>query len=340
MTAVFRSCSKENTRIRRLAFILDAFIFTHSTATFREHELTKMVQAFQKLSSNTKGALILLLAAAGFTIMSTLIKLTGQRIPVVQIIFIRQLVMTLIMVPRFYQDFPQSLHTRRPGLQLLRISVALIAMLAGFTAVINMPLADATAIGFAKSFFVTIFAILILRESVGPRRWMATILGFCGVLVMLQPGGDSFSIYGVYAAIAAVAAGLVMVIIRLLSRTEAPATILVYQAVGVGVVLAIPAYIYWQPPTTTEWILMILTGIAGYWSQMANIYAYKFGEASLLAPVEYTRLIYATIIGVIVFGNFPAPATIAGAIIVVIASAYTIHRDAVSKRNAQRSLRE
>lgn len=300
--------------------------------------MIKLAKAFNKLPNNTKGALILLVAAAGFSVMAMLVKLAGQRLHVTQIIFIRQLVITLIMLPKISQGFPQSLHTSHLHLHLLRISVALVAMLAGFTAVIHMPIADATAIGFAKSFFVTIFAIIILRETVGPRRWMATILGFAGVLIMLQPAGDSFTIYGLYALASAIAAGMVMVIIRLLSRTEAPATILIFQAVGVGLILAIPAYLYWQTPTITEWILMLLIGVTGYLSQLSNIYAYKFGEASLLAPLEYTRLIYATIIGIVVFGNFPATMTIVGAVIVVAASAYTIHRETKLKTRVKDNL--
>lgn len=299
--------------------------------------MSKLALAFNKLPDNTKGALILLIAAAGFSLMAMLIKLAGQRLHVTQIIVIRQLVMTIILLPTITRNYPQALKTKRLGLHLTRIAVALVAMLAGFTAVIHMPIADATAIGFAKSFFVTIFAIIILRETVGIRRWMATILGFAGVLIMLQPGSDSFTIYGVYAAVAAVAAGLVMVIIRLLSRTELPTTILSFQAIGVGLMLLLPAYYYWQPPTAIEWILMILIGLTGYLSQISNIYAYKFGEASLLAPLEYTRLIYATIIGIVVFGNYPATETIIGAVIVVIASAYTIHRETKLKRRANQA---
>ena len=169
-------------------------------------------------------------------------------------------------------------------------------MLAGFTALINMPIADATAIGFAKSFFVTIFAIFILKETVGVRRWAATLVGFCGVLVMLQPGTNGFSVYGVYAAIAAIAAGLVMVILRLLSRTETPSTILIYQAVGVGLVLMLPGIYFWKAPSAGEWLLLLAVGVTGYWSQMSNILAYKLGEASLLAPLEFTRLIYACLL--------------------------------------------
>lgn len=259
--------------------------------------------------------------------MAMLIKLVGARLHVTQIILVRQCVIFGIMLPAIIHAFPQSLHTNRPFLQLARISVALVAMMAGFTAVIKMPLADATAIGFAKSFFVTIFAILILNEVVGIRRWSALVVGFAGVLIMLQPGGSDFTIYGVYALISAAAAGMVMVIIRLLSRTEKPATILLYQAVGVGVALLGPALYFWQTPTAIEWGLMILIGITGWISQLANIYAYKFGEASLLAPIEYTRLIYATLIGIIVFSEFPDQATVFGALIVVLASGYTIHRE-------------
>ncbi len=259
--------------------------------------------------------------------MAMLIKLVGANLHVTQIILVRQCIIFAIMLPGIISAFPESLHTNRPLLQLCRIAVALVAMLAGFTAVIKMPLADATAIGFAKSFFVTIFAIIILKEVVGVRRWSALIVGFAGVLIMLQPGGSDFTVYGIYALIGAAAAGMVMVIIRLLSRTEKPATILLYQAVGVAIVMAGPAFYYWQPPTLIEWGLMIMIGVTGWISQLANIYAYKFGEASLLAPIEYTRLLYATLIGIFIFGEFPDSATIAGALIVVLASAYTIQRE-------------
>jgi drug/metabolite transporter (DMT)-like permease len=270
---------------------------------------------------------MLLIAAAGFSMMAMLVKLIGARLHVTQIILVRQCVIFGVMLPMIIRTFPESLHTNRPLLQLARISVALIAMLAGFTAFINMPLADATAIGFAKSFFVTIFAIIILKEVVGVRRWSALIAGFVGVLIMLQPGGSEFTIYGVYALIGAAAAGMVMVIIRLLSRTEKPATILLYQAVGVAVVLLGPGLYFWKTPTPVEWGLMLLVGLTGWISQLANIYAYKYGEASLLAPIEYTRLLYATLIGIIVFSELPDSATMLGASIVVLASAYTIHRE-------------
>ena len=136
-------------------------------------------------------------------------------------------------------------------------------------------------------------------------------------------------------AVAAVAAGLVMVLIRIMSRKDPPSTILIYQGVGVALVLAIPAIINWRTPTPAEWLLLLGIGITGYLSQLCNVYAYKYGEASLLAPLEYTRILYATVIGLIVFGDLPGLSTVVGATIVVLASAYTIHREQQLKRTTE-----
>lgn len=289
--------------------------------------MNKLKRYITNLPDNTRGAVTVLAAAAGFSLMALLIKLAGTRLHVTQVIFARQIIIVLILLPQLARDFPGSVRTPQPLMHLARLFTALVAMLCGFTAMINLPLADATAIGFAKSLFVTIFAIVLLKESVGIRRWSATLIGFAGVLIMLQPGSVGFNIYGVYAAIGAIAAGLVMVLLRIMSRKDPPSTILIYQGVGVALILAAPAYLNWKPPTTVEWALLLGVGITGYLSQLGNIYAYKFGEASLLAPLEYTRILYATLIGLLVFGDLPGLSTVVGATIVVLASGYTLHRE-------------
>ena len=218
------------------------------------------MKKFDSLPDNLKGVSVLMLAAFAFAVMTALIKLVGAHLHVTQILFLRQVGMMVMLAPTLIGNFPASLKTRRLDLQLVRLVFALVAMLAGFSAIIHMPLADATAIGFAKSFFVTIFAVLILRETVGVYRWSAVAIGFIGVLIMLRPGTEGFSVYSVYAVIGSAAAGVVMVIIRLLSRTEAPVTILTYQAVGVALVMLIPAMVYWQAPTIREWVLIAAIG--------------------------------------------------------------------------------
>lgn len=289
------------------------------------------------LPPNLKGAAILMVAAGLFTVMTVLIKVLGSDLHIMQILFVRQAVMTVVVAPQILRGFPGILATTRPGLQFARIFFALLAMGFGFTAIINMPLADATAIGFAKSFFVTIFALFILSEKIGPRRWMAVAAGFIGVIVMLKPGADSFSIYGLMALGGAAAAGFVMVIIRLLSRTESTSTILTWQAVGVGIATAVPAIYFWQWPTLEQWGLLVVMGAVSYIAQMANIMAYKWGEASLMASLDYVRLLYATFFGWLVFATLPGVNTLIGAGIIVAASIYTVWREAKRSQALTRS---
>ena len=276
---------------------------------------------------NVKGAAILMLAALGFATMVALIKFVGQRLPVTQILFLRQLGMIAMLMPFLVRTFPQSLKTDYLSLQLLRIFLALVAMLSGFTAVINMPLADATAIAFAKSFFVTIFAVTLLKETVGLYRWSAVFVGFIGVMVMVRPGTDGFSHYSLLAIIGAACAGLVMVIIRKLTRVDSATTILAYQAIGVGLIMSVPAFIFWVPPTPHEWLLLGAIGVVSYFAQKANIVAFSYGEASLLASLDYVRLLYATIFGWFVFNEMPSPGTWAGAAIIILAAVFTVYRE-------------
>lgn len=273
-----------------------------------------------------------MLAAFGFTLMVSLIKMAGKNLPITQILFLRQVGMTIMLLPTLAATFPDSLRTKSLFLQACRILLALVAMLCGFTAFVHMPLADATAIAFAKSFFVTIFAVIILKETVGVYRWGAVGVGFIGVLIMVRPGAEGFSLYGLLAIAGAAGAGLVMVIVRLLTRIDSPPTILAYQAIGVGVIMAIPACLQWVEPSMQEWMLIVGIGVVSYFAQKANIYAFKYGEASMLASLDYVRLLYATFFGWLLFSELPGVSTWVGAAIIILASIYTVHRERKRKQ--------
>lgn len=289
---------------------------------------------FHQLPDNLKGAAFLMMAAFAFSLMSVVVKILGSQLHVTQILLVRQMGIIIIVAPAVLSDFPGVLRSNRPGLQIMRIFFALIAMLGGFSAIIHLPLADATAIFFAKSFFVTIFAVIILKETVGVYRWGAVIVGFLGVLLMLRPGGENFSIYGLASVIGAASAGVVMIIIRILSRTDQPKTILSFQAFGVGLVMLIPGIYYWQWPTVNEWILLGVLGFVSYFAQKGNIYAYKWGEASMLASLDYVRLLYATLFGYLIFDTFPGIGTWVGAGVIVAAAIFTVHRERKRKVKA------
>ncbi len=282
---------------------------------------------FNRLPDNLKGTLFLMLASILFSLMALVIKLLGQHLHVTQILFLRQLGMVVMVLPAIMRHFPGSLRSSRPDLQLLRMSFAVVAMLGGFTAVIHLPMADATAIFFAKSFFLTIFAVLFLGEVVGVYRWSAVAIGFLGVMFMLQPGTAEFSIYSLACLTGAAGAAAVMIILRILSHKDSADTIMTWSALGIGLVMAIPGIYYWQPPTMSEWGLLAVLAVVSYFGQRCNIFAYKHGEASLLASLDYVRLLWATLFGFLVFGHFPGVPTWIGASIVIAAAIFTIYRE-------------
>jgi drug/metabolite transporter (DMT)-like permease len=282
---------------------------------------------FHRLPDNLKGIAFLMLASILFTLMALLIKLLGQHLHLTQILLLRQIGMIVMVAPAILRKFPGSLHSTRPVMQLIRVLCALVAMLGGFTAVIHMPLAEATAIFFAKSFFVTIFAVIFLGEIVGAYRWGAVLIGFVGVLIMLQPGTDNFTVYGLASLTGAAGAAAVMIFLRLLSRSDSADSILTWGALGVGVVMTVPGIYFWQAPTGLEWLLLVAVGVVSYFGQRCNIFAYKLGEASLLASFDYVRLLWATLFGFLVFGQLPGASTWVGAAIVVAAAIFMIYRE-------------
>jgi drug/metabolite transporter (DMT)-like permease len=303
----------------------------------RPFNISSLSKRFIALPGNVRGAFWILCATLFFATMVSLIKSIGLRLPISEILFVRQSVMLVVALPVLIRHFPQSIITHHPWHHAARVSLAMVAMFCGFTAVVHLPLADATAIGFAKSFFITIFAIVFLKEIVGLRRWAAVIIGFLGVLIMLQPTADGIDFYGMLAVIGAAAAGLVMILIRYLSRFEEPITILTYQVVFVGLLVAPLAIYQWVWPTPSEMVTLIAIGVVSVAAQTFNIRAFRAGEATAIAALDYVRLIWAVAIGFVIFAEVPSLATLAGAALVIAASLYTVHREARRGQKLARS---
>ena len=297
----------------------------------------RLIAWFSALSGNVRGAIWILTAAMFFSVVASLVKTIGARLPVLEILMVRQAVILVATLPVIIRHFPQALMTRKPWHHAARVCCALVAMFGGFTAVVHLPLADATALGFAKSFFITIFAIVFLKEIVGIRRWSAIIVGFVGVLIMLRPDAQGINIYGIMAVVGAAGGGLVMILIRYLSRFDKPITILTYQTVFVGL-LATPLALYqWVWPTPREALILLAIGLVSMIGQMCNIRAFGAGEATAIAALDYTRLLWAAIIGFVIFTETPSATTLIGAAIIIGASIYTVWREAKRGQQLARS---
>ena len=287
---------------------------------------------FQNLPGNVRGTIFALAAAAMFTIVSALVKFAAKDYHVAQILLFRQAVMLVFVLPVLIKHFPHSLNTRRPGLHLLRLVGALAALTLSFTAVANLPLATAISFSFTKSLFVTIFAGLLLGEAVGWRRVTAIAIGFLGMLIILRPeAGSTANIYALVAIAAAIGAATAVTCVRALTSTESTATLLSYQAIFVGLLVAIPAYFVWQTPDAEGFLVLIAIGVVSISAQWLGVQSYRAGEVSVVTGMEYTKLIYAGLIGIVVFSEWPDNNTLIGASIIISASAFTIWRESKVK---------
>jgi drug/metabolite transporter (DMT)-like permease len=190
-----------------------------------------------------------------------------------------------------------------------------------------LPLVLVTAIAFSSPLFVVAFSHLFTEENVGPRRWLAVLAGFAGVMMIVRPGGSGFELVLILPVLAALFAGSRDIITRGLSRTESSISILLWSNLAVvSVALAVTSVQGWQAITGTAALLLLLNGALNAAAHFLIIEALRLGEASLVAPFRYSGLIWATMLGLVIWGDFPDSWTLAGAAVLVASGVYIIER--------------
>lgn len=284
------------------------------------------------LPGNLRGAVWITLAGLLFTVMSAMVKSLGTRLDSLQIGFFRCAFGLLAVLPFMLRAGPAAFRTHRPLLHLWRGLLGTAAMFAGFYSITHLPLADATAIGFASSLFMIVLAVLFLGETVRWRRWTATVVGLLGVLVMVGPGGHGLSPAMAAALFGTVCVATVSVVIKKLSSTESPMTIVFSFGVVSTAASAVPAALVWQAPTAAELVVLVLIGIVGTVAQSCGIRGFRAGEATAVAPFDYSRLLFAGALGYLLFGDVPTPQTLLGAALIVGSTLYIARREAMLAR--------
>jgi len=285
------------------------------------------VRRWGRLPSNLRGTFLVLASAVLFTVMQVLVKLLGGSIHAFEVAFFRALTGIVFIAPLIWRAGPAGFKTSRPGLMIVRGICGSTAMLCGFYAIAHLPLADAPSISFSRALFVVPLAILFLGESIGPRRIIATLVGFSGVLIISWPSGTVE--LGTMAAIGnAFFVALAIIFVKILSRTDSTATLLFYSGVIGTIATAIPAALYWQWPDARELTLLVLMGAAGIAAQSCFIRAYAIGEATALAPLDYTRILFSTAAGFFIFSTIPGWQTAVGAVIIAGSTLYITLREA------------
>ncbi|WP_084602643.1 DMT family transporter [Rubritepida flocculans] len=289
-----------------------------------------------------RGAALMLAATALFTFMGALVKLLGARIPFPEIMFFRSLValpVVLLIVWRMGQGF--ALATQRFPQHLLRATTGTLAMGCSFFALTVLPLAEQTALTFTTPLFVTLLAIPFLGERVGVHRFGAVALGFLGILVIALGQGAFQGVVEAWVAIGMAVAvlhgvfsAMTTLLVRSLSSTERSTTIVLWQSLLMTAFTGMTLPFLWVTPTWTEFWLLLAVGLVGGVAQVLLTEAFASAQVSSLGAYSYTGILWAVLLGWILFGEVPGPMTFLGAGLIVLASLYILHREI--KRGAKR----
>ncbi len=272
------------------------------------------------------------LSICAFSIMDLIVK-WSEHYPLGEVLFFRGffgLLFYFFVIPR--ERLKDFYYTKRAGLHFLRCIFGLIALLAIFTALRNLPLATVVSISFAAPIFTTIFSIFFLSEKVGFFRWLAVFVGFIGIVIITEPGFSSLNIYYVYPIIFCLGLSYVAIAIRQLSTTE-PVWLISLNfsaAITLASIFTIP--FGWIMPNMKDLVLLSFIGVFGGVANLWLSQSYKFSEVSLVTPLKYLALVFAIIFGFFIWGEIPTFKTLIGALLVIISSVIIFRREIVLKK--------
>jgi drug/metabolite transporter (DMT)-like permease len=270
-------------------------------------------------SGEVRGALFLIADLTTLTIALSLVKWMGATYPVVQIVFFRAFVGFLLTLPLCWRERSAVLRPKHPWLNLARIATSVCALVCNFGAVIHLPMALATTIGFLRPFVLMALAALLLKEVIGGRSWVAAAIGFCGVIVAVGPTLEGSAI-GVSLALGAVISGTLGVIAMRAMADEPLTVMMVYYTLGLTICAGLPAFYFWTPVGNADLPWLILIGAISQLGQFFFLTSHRLASARTLAVMSYVHLPMSAFAGWLWFAEQPTLAMLAGAAVVVAAN--------------------
>ncbi|OJI94132.1 drug/metabolite transporter (DMT)-like permease [Planktotalea frisia] len=280
------------------------------------------------MGSNTKGALIVLLAFAIFSTHDIIVKFLGASYSPIQIVFFSVLFgfpwMTLMLIR---DTSSGNLLPRHPWWTALRTIATTLTGISAFYAFSKLPLAQVYAILFAAPLLITILSIPILGEQVRLRRWVAVLIGLCGVLVVLRPGAEPLTLGHLAALVAAVGGALASIIVRKIGKDERSVVLLIYPMMTNFMIMGAALPFVYQPMPMEHLGGIVVMSIMALIGSALVIAAYKAGEAVIVAPMQYSQIIWASVFGALLFGETMDFATLLGAVIIIGSGVYIVLRE-------------
>ena len=292
------------------------------------------------MSSNARGALIALLAFAVFSTHDVFIKILGGTYSPIQIVFFSVLLSFPLATLQLMRDAtPGTLLPRHPWWMLVRTVAAVATGFSAFYAFSVLPLAQVYAILFASPLLITILSVPILGETVRLRRGLAVLVGLAGVFVVLRPGSTELELGHAAALTAAVGSSLASIIVRKIGAEERPVVLMLYPMVGNFVVMGALLVTVYQPMPIADLGMLAIIAICAFVAGLLVIAAYRAGEAVIVAPMQYSQILWATLYGMLFFGETPDGATILGAAIIIASGLYIVLRESRSDESQTPVLR-
>lgn len=285
------------------------------------------------------GIFLKILSALLFTTMSAVLKTLMERYPVGEVVFFRSVfaLLPLLIWLTLAGDLARSVRTTNMVGHFKRGLLGSVAMYLGFAALALLPLHDAIAIGYASPLIVVILAALVLKEQVRAYRWTAVAVGFAGVIIMLSPylkagtlagGFDAGPMLGAFAAlIGAFFTAGAMIQVRRLTATETTGAIVFYFTILTSALALLTAPFGWRLPDGPDLALFVISGCLGGIAQILLTQSYRFADASVIAPFEYTTMIWALTFGWLIFGDLPTATMLIGAGIVIATGLFIVWRE-------------
>lgn len=282
------------------------------------------------MSPNTSGALLMMASMACFTLNDTLIKLTGGAVPLMQLLFLRGVLSSVLVLAlaRYLGALDFNIARRDWALIAVRSLAEIGAAYFFLTALLNMPLANVSAILQVLPLTVAVGAALFFREPMGWRRMIAILVGFMGMLLIVRPGPEAFSVWSLYALVAVACVTIRDLVTRKLTPGVPSMTVTLVASVTVMVFAGLAS-------TATEWVpitprlgaLIIGASVLIIGAYFFSVRVMRVGEITFIAPFRYTGLIWALVLGWLVFGDWPSGLTLLGAAIVVAMGLFTLYRE-------------
>ena len=280
-------------------------------------------------SENLRGIAFMLLAMAALAVMDAIMKGLTAHYPALQIAALRGMV-SLPFVLAWIAWRRQDLHTLirvRWGWQLARGFLGIVMLTSFIFAISEMPLSEAYTLFFIAPLLITALSVPLLGEHVGPRRWLAVVAGFLGVVIALRPGGFALTLSTVAVLVGATCYALNAISVRILGRTDSTAAMsfwfMALVAVGAGL-LALPD---WQPVRASDSIWLAALGLSGALGQVFITEAFKCAPVSVVTPFEYSSLLWGVLLDLAFWGELPAPGVFVGAAVIVASGLYLIRRE-------------